>query len=120
MHTTGYADVTYSLVESTVPKRVYKVSGYCSICIWKVHMWHMSICALCMTLKNTVQQTVPALSQLLECLQPCHMVFYHGSSHLGFCHIRRQPSCQHCQPSCKMHFTSNNKFKTLSDKVCLK
>ena len=54
MHTTGYADVTHSLAESTVPKRVYKVSGYCSICIWKVHIWHMSICALCMTLKNAV------------------------------------------------------------------
>ena len=48
-----------------------KVSGYCSICIWKVHIWHMSICALCMTLKNSVllntgyfSSIVPAIAQL--------------------------------------------------------
>ena len=45
MHTTGYADVTHSLAESTVHKRVYKVYGYCSIHIWKVHVWHLSMCA---------------------------------------------------------------------------
>ena len=45
--------------------------------------------------------------------------FNHGSSHLGIYHIWRQPSCQHGQSSCKMHFTSNNKFKDLSDKMFL-
>ena len=45
MHTTGCADVTHSLAESTVYKRVYKVYVYCSIHIWKVHVWHLSMCA---------------------------------------------------------------------------
>ena len=53
MHTTGYADVTHSLADSTMPKRMYKVSGHCSIWIWKVHVWHLSVCALSMTLKNS-------------------------------------------------------------------
>ena len=123
MHTTGYADVAHSLAESTVPKRAYKVSGYCRSCIWKVQMWHVSICALCMTLKNAVLLSTAYSSSIVlatKCLQPCYMIFHHGSSHLGFCHIWRQPSCHHGQPSCKMHFTSNNKFKHLSDKMCLK
>ena len=113
MHTTGYAGVTHSLADSTVPKECTKyldteafvpgryISGICPS-VHSVRHLKMQSCS--------VQHTVLVLSQLLECLQPCHMVFYHGSSHLGFCHIWRQPSCQHGRPSCKMHFTSNNKL----------
>ena len=45
------------------------------------------------------------------------MAFGNGGSHIGFCHIWRQPSCQHGFPSCKMLFTSNNKIKHLADKL---
>ena len=48
-----HTPVTHSLVDSRMLNRVYKVSGHCSICIWKVHVWHLSICALSMTLKNS-------------------------------------------------------------------
>ena len=81
--TTGYVDVVHSVVDSTVPKRVYKVSGYSSICIWKVHMTYVHLCTLYDIQSCSVQLTDPALSLLLDYLQPCHMGFCHGSSHLA-------------------------------------
>ena len=78
--------VTHSLPDSRMLNRVYKVSGHCSICIWKVHVWQLSICALSITLKNSDLLSTahfPAMSHLLACLQPCYMGFCHGSSHLA-------------------------------------
>ena len=86
MHTTGYADVTHSLMDSTVPKRVYKVSGYCSICIWKVHVWHLSICALSMTLKSSDLLSTAHFSSNVTAIGLFAAMphgFCHGSSHLA-------------------------------------
>ena len=108
MHTTGYADVTHSLVDSTLSKRVNKVSGYCSNCIWMVHIWHVTICELCMTMKNSALSSTAHSSSIVLVIGLL-AAMPHGFSpwvqpycicHHGFCHIWRQPYCQLEQPSC--------------------
>ena len=69
---------------------------------------HVTICALCMTLKNPALSSTTHSSSIVPVIGLL-AAMPHGSSpwvqpycicHLGFCHIWRQPQCQLGQPSC--------------------